>query len=131
MGGKNSKEDNNGRRNSYGRSSSSSGAYPHPQSGYGQGGYTYEPQQSSYPTQQYYAPPPPAQNYGYEQPYYSGEAARPDNRRKLERKYSRIADNYNSIDEVRDALSVVLLSIALMSLADHEITPCCFYLFGD
>jgi hypothetical protein len=29
---------------------------------------------------------------------------RQDDKRKLDRKYSRIADNYNSIDEVKDAL---------------------------
>ncbi|KHN14880.1 E3 ubiquitin-protein ligase RGLG2 [Glycine soja] len=72
MGGNNSKEDNNNwRQNSSVRSSSSAsswGSYPDPQSGYGHGGYAYEPQQPSYPTQQpYYAqPPPPPPNYGNE-----------------------------------------------------------------
>ncbi|KAJ1391535.1 Zinc finger, RING-type [Sesbania bispinosa] len=107
MGGQSSKEDNNLRQNSYARSSSSASswsAYPDPHSGYGQGGYTYEQQQPSYPTQHYYAPPPPPQNYGYE-PHASGRVARHDDNRKLERKYSRIADNYNSIDEVTEALA--------------------------
>ncbi|KAJ1412731.1 Zinc finger, RING-type [Sesbania bispinosa] len=107
MGGQSSKEDNNLRQNSYARSSSSASswsAYPDPHSGYGQGGYTYESQQPSYPTQHYYAPPPPPQNYGYE-PHASGRVARHDDNRKLERKYSRIADNYNSIDEVTEALA--------------------------
>ncbi|QCD93425.1 E3 ubiquitin-protein ligase RGLG2-like [Vigna unguiculata] len=114
MGGNNSKEDNNWRQNSSVRSSpsaSSWGAYPDPHSGYGQGGYAYEPQQPSYPTQQsYYAPPPPQQNYGYEpqpqpQPHDSGRVANHRNEKRLDRKYSRIADNYNSIDEVTEALA--------------------------
>lgn len=112
MGGNNSKEDNNWRQNSSVRSSpstSSWGAYPDPHSGYGQGGYAYEPQQPSYPTQQsYYAPPPPQQNYGYEpQPHDSGRVASHRNEKRLDRKYSRIADNYNSIDEVRNDLIIV------------------------
>lgn len=93
-------------------SASSWGAYPDPHSGYGQGGYAYEPQQPSYPTQQsYYAPPPPQQNYGYEpqpqpQPHDSGRVANHRNEKRLDRKYSRIADNYNSIDEVRNGLII-------------------------
>ncbi|KAK7364835.1 hypothetical protein VNO80_13579 [Phaseolus coccineus] len=110
MGGNNSKEDNNWRQNSSVRSrpsASSWGAYPDPHSGYGQGGYAYEPQQPSYPTQQnYYAPPPPQQNYGYEpQPHDSGRVASHRNEKRLDRKYSRIEDNYNSIDEVTEALA--------------------------
>ncbi|MED6181221.1 E3 ubiquitin-protein ligase rglg2 [Stylosanthes scabra] len=108
MGGNNSKEDNNWRQSSYGRSSSSASNWNgYPQPVYGQGGHGYEPQPPPYPTAQpYYAPPPPTtQNYGYEQPYASGEVARPDSRRRLDRKYSRIADNYNSIDEVTEALA--------------------------
>ena len=108
MGGNNSKQDNNWRQSSYGRSSSSSSSWnSYPQPAYGQGGHAYEPQPTPYPTAQpYYAPPPPTtQNYGYEQSYTSSEVTRPDNRRKLERKYSRIADNYNSIDEVTEALA--------------------------
>ncbi|KAK7316149.1 hypothetical protein VNO77_34922 [Canavalia gladiata] len=107
MGGNNSKEDN-WRQSSSVRSSSSASswtAYPDPHSGYGQGGYTYEPQQPSYPTQHYYAPPPP-QNYGYEpQHQVSGTVPGRNNERRLDRKYSRIADNYNSIDEVTGALA--------------------------
>ncbi|KAH1133907.1 hypothetical protein GLYMA_05G115700v4 [Glycine max] len=112
MGGNNSKEDSNWRQNSPVRSSSSAsswGSYPDPNSGYGQGGYTYEQQQPSYPTQQqYYAQPPPPlpQNYGYEpQPHASGRVASHRNEKRLDRKYSRIADNYNSIDEVTEALA--------------------------
>ncbi|KAH1193077.1 E3 ubiquitin-protein ligase RGLG1 [Glycine max] len=112
MGGNNSKEDNNNwRQNSSVRSSSSAsswGSYPDPQSGYGHGGYAYEPQQPSYPTQQpYYAqPPPPPPNYGNEpQPHASGRVAGHRNEKRLDRKYSRITDNYNSIDEVTEALA--------------------------
>lgn len=108
MGGQSSKEENL-RQDSSLRSSSSASSwnsYPDPHLGYGQGGYpyTYESQQPSYPTHPYYdaQPPPPPQNYGYE-PQTSGRVPRHDDRRKLERKYSRIADNYNSIDEVKDA----------------------------
>ncbi|KAK7271877.1 hypothetical protein RJT34_28130 [Clitoria ternatea] len=107
MGGNNSKEDSNWRQNSSVRASSSASAYPDPYSGYGaQGGYSYEPQQQPYPTQQYYAPPPPSQNYGYEpQPHASVRVVSHNHERKLDRKYSRITDNYSSIDEVTEALA--------------------------
>lgn len=119
MGGQSSKEDNNLRRDSLRSSSSASASsswnsYPDPHSGYGQGGYppyTYDSQQPTYESQQpsyqpYYdaRPPPPPQNYGYE-PQTSGRVPRHDDQRKLDRKYSRIADNYNSIDEVTEALA--------------------------
>ena len=137
MGGNNSKEDNNNwRQNSSVRSSSSAsswGSYPDPQSGYGHGGYAYEPQQPSYPTQQpYYAqPPPPPPNYGNEpQPHASGRVAGHRNEKRLDRKYSRITDNYNSIDEVRDALVVGDVLLCL-TLACHGIKPWLFYLSGN
>lgn len=110
MGG-NSSKDNSWRQNSSVQRSSSSASswsqYPEP--AYGQGGYPYEPQQSSYPTQQQYydAPPHPPPNYD-DGPYAGGRVARHDDRKKLERKYSRIADNYNSIDEVRKAVLYVV-----------------------
>lgn len=107
MGGQSSKE-NNLRQNPSLRSSSSASSwsgYLDPHSGYGQGGYpyTYDTQQPSYPPQQYYdaqppPPPPPSQNYGYES--HVSDRPRHDDKKRLERKYSRIADNYNSIDEV-------------------------------
>ncbi|KAK7266825.1 hypothetical protein RIF29_19482 [Crotalaria pallida] len=111
MGGSSSKENNSWRQNSsVQRSSSSASAwnqYPDTQSDHGQGGYAYERQQS-YPAQpqQYYndAPPPRPTDYGYE-PYASGRVTHLNDRKKLERKYSRIADNYNSIDEVTEALA--------------------------
>ncbi|RDX95206.1 E3 ubiquitin-protein ligase RGLG1, partial [Mucuna pruriens] len=103
MGGSSSKEDN-WRQNSSERSTpsaSSWSAYPDPHLGYGQGGYTYEQQQ-----QNYYAQPPPPQNYGYEpQPHASSRVANQRIEKRLDRKYSRIADNYNSIDEVTEALA--------------------------
>ncbi|OIV90143.1 hypothetical protein TanjilG_01597 [Lupinus angustifolius] len=109
MGGSSSKENNSWRQNSPVQRSSSSASswsqYPDTQSGYGQGGYAYEQQQFTYPTQpqQYHDNPPPP-SYGYE-PYASSGVARPDDKKKLERKYSRIADNYNSIDQVTEALA--------------------------
>ncbi|CAJ2666032.1 unnamed protein product [Trifolium pratense] len=110
MGGQSSKEENlrqDSLRSSSSASASSWNSYPDPHSGYGQGGYPYtygSQEPSSY--QPYYdaRPPPPPQNYGYE-PQTSGRVPRHDDKRKLDRKYSRIADNYNSIDEVTEALA--------------------------
>ncbi|KAI5443329.1 E3 ubiquitin-protein ligase RGLG2 [Lathyrus oleraceus] len=110
MGGQSSKEEDlrqdSSLRSSSSASASSWNSYPDPHSGYGQGGYpyTYDSQQPSY--QPYYdtRPPPPPQNYDHE-PRTSGRVPRQDDKRKLERKYSRIADNYNSIDEVTEALA--------------------------
>ncbi|CAI8594818.1 unnamed protein product [Vicia faba] len=104
MGGQSSKEENlrqdSSLRSSSSASASSWNSYPDPHLGYGRGGYpySYDAQQPSY--QPYYdtRPPPPPQNYDHE-PHTSGRVPRQDDKRKLERKYSRIADNYNSIDE--------------------------------
>ncbi|OMO81583.1 von Willebrand factor, type A [Corchorus olitorius] len=89
MGGKSSRE-SSGRRYSESRSGGSdawnSYGYP-PQSSY--------PQESPYCTPQHrYAPPPPSYNYG-SQP----------SRKSLDRKYSRIADNYQTVDQVTAALA--------------------------
>ncbi|KAK6928404.1 hypothetical protein RJ641_006995 [Dillenia turbinata] len=54
-----------------------------------------------YPAPQGYVPPPPP-------PYYGGGAAEeppPLPQRKLDRRYSRIADNYNSLEQVTAALA--------------------------
>ncbi|PKI68370.1 hypothetical protein CRG98_011278, partial [Punica granatum] len=67
-------------------SSRSSSEYQHPPPSYGQ----------SYPSQPSYAP---QQQYPTQQ-YSSG-----DNRKRLERRYSRIADDYNSLEEVTEALA--------------------------
>lgn len=106
MGGRSSKEDGSFRQNSSSSSSSWSG-YPHvqppyaapqqsypppqysyPPQNYGQESQGYAPQQQSYPSSQYSSPPPP--DYG--------------GKRKLDRRYSRIADSYNSLEEVNDVL---------------------------
>lgn len=109
MGGKSSKEDNWEQGSSY-RSSSSSSWSSYPQAAY-DGRQPYVPQQS-YPAEQYYIPPP--QNYGQD-PYATSSVAS-DNRNKLERRYSRIADNYNSVEQVRDALIYFLLNMVLLDL---------------
>lgn len=79
MGGKSSKTSASGRYSSYSSSSNSWSHQQYPQS--------YYPQQ----TGTYSAAPPP-QNYG---------GFSQDSKKKLERKYSRIDDNYNSLDQVK------------------------------
>ncbi|KAH6809404.1 RING domain ligase2 [Perilla frutescens var. frutescens] len=81
MGAKNSKRSISGRYSSYASSSNSWSNHAYPQSSYAQPSHSY-------------APPPP--NYG-DPP--------PESKRRLERKYSRIDDNYNSLDQVTDALA--------------------------
>ncbi|XP_062105599.1 E3 ubiquitin-protein ligase RGLG2-like [Humulus lupulus] len=111
MGGKSSKDDSTRQRSL--RSSGSSSWSGYPQSPYDQGIETYASQQP------YYAPQPqPQQSYAppesYAQPeYYApppqdvsvGHAAASAGVRRLDRRYSRIADNYNSLDEVSAALA--------------------------
>ncbi|XVF11651.1 hypothetical protein REPUB_Repub08aG0045500 [Reevesia pubescens] len=81
-------------------SSAASNSYPwdphrYPQPSYAPSGRDYVPQQHyAPPPQSYYAPPP--QSYG-------GHA--PESKRRLERKYSKIDDNYNSLEQVTDALA--------------------------
>ncbi|KAK3006074.1 hypothetical protein RJ639_016306, partial [Escallonia herrerae] len=84
MGGKISKRAASSRYSSVGSSSYSSNHQGYPQS-------SYYPQ----PTQTY-AHPIPAQSYG-------GQV--PGSKRKLERKYSKIDDNYNSLEQVTEALA--------------------------
>lgn len=62
-------------------------------------GYSQPP----YGTDVHGYPPPPAQP-AYVQEYAGGGPAG-DNRRRLDRRYSRIADDYNSLDEVTEALA--------------------------
>ncbi|XP_027347427.1 E3 ubiquitin-protein ligase RGLG2-like [Abrus precatorius] len=85
MGGRSSKEDS-WRQSSSVRSASSWSAYLDPQ-----WGYDYDDPQSSY------------SSYGYEA--YASENVVRDDSTKLQRRYSRIVDNYNSIDEVSEALA--------------------------
>ncbi|XP_057982996.1 E3 ubiquitin-protein ligase RGLG2-like [Malania oleifera] len=94
MGGKSSR-DESWRQTS--RSSSSSSwdhyGYPQPQSTYPQESQNYVTQQSYVPQQPYYAP---SQSFG-------GQSSEPQ--RRLDRRYSRIADNYNSLEQVTEALA--------------------------
>lgn len=82
MGGKSSKRSVSGRYASYG-STSNSWAYPQP----------------SYPE------PPVSQPYASPSPYQSYPNQAPAVKKKLERKYSRIDDNYNNLEQVTDALA--------------------------
>ncbi|KAL2552458.1 E3 ubiquitin-protein ligase [Forsythia ovata] len=100
MGNKSSSPRDGGSwRQSSSFSSSSSRQYEEPQSSYSQ--YT-----QNYPVQHPYPagyPPPnqsyaPAQNYGAPSQSYAPQ-------KKLDRRYSRIADNYNSLEEVTEALA--------------------------
>lgn len=79
MGGKSSKRSAPSRYSSFGSSSNPWSHHEYPQSSY--------PQQT-----QIYAPTPPPQSYG---------GFTHDSKKKLERKYSRIDDNYNSLDQVK------------------------------
>nr|DAD30755.1 TPA_asm: hypothetical protein HUJ06_009606 [Nelumbo nucifera] len=92
MGGKNSRSAS-WRQSSSFRSSSSWNHQGYPQSPDAQQNSNYASRQN-YAPQYHYAPPP--ENY---------DSRAPDPRRKLERRYSRIADNYNSLEQVTEALA--------------------------
>ncbi|KAL7138866.1 hypothetical protein ABFS83_09G011200 [Erythranthe nasuta] len=82
MGAKNSKKSMSGRYSSYGSSSSNSWNHQsHAQSPYVQRSQSYAPPHANY------GPPPPEPN------------------RKPDKKYSRIDDNYHTLDQVTDALA--------------------------
>ncbi|CAH9104463.1 unnamed protein product [Cuscuta europaea] len=83
MGGKNSK-----------RSSAATGRYASYSSGSYSGHYGYS-QPYAQPTYSY-ASPPPNQTYGGQPP---------ESRKRLERKFSKIEDNYHTLDQVTDALA--------------------------
>ncbi|KAG9134451.1 hypothetical protein Leryth_019702 [Lithospermum erythrorhizon] len=91
MGGKSSKS--SGRYSSYASSSGSfdQGYQQHP---YAQSTYPHQPSydQSAYS----YSPTPPPQSRGYGPP--------PESKKRLERKFSKIDDNYNTIEQVTEAL---------------------------
>ncbi|KAI3407335.1 RING-type domain-containing protein [Psidium guajava] len=70
---------------------------PPPQTAYPPPQMAYPPPQMAYPPPQMAYPPP--QEYGY-----GGGQAR-NNRRRLDKRYSSIADSYNSLDEVTEALA--------------------------
>lgn len=117
MGGSSSRE-GSWRRNSSRASSSASSwsEYPHGQESHQNYAppqpYPYAPQQYPYAPQQSFSSAP-QQSYSYGSSQYhdsppsqdqrGSHAA--DGRRRLDRRYSRIADNYNSLDEVTAALA--------------------------
>ncbi|XP_022135278.1 E3 ubiquitin-protein ligase RGLG2-like [Momordica charantia] len=88
MGGKSSKHGSSRRISSSRSSSQQRGHYGYQESPYAQSRSEYAPQYQ-------FAPQTP----GY------GGAQAPESRRRLERKYSRIDDNYNSLDQVTEALA--------------------------
>ncbi|KAH6830496.1 RING domain ligase2 [Perilla frutescens var. hirtella] len=78
-----------------------------PQSNYGQSSVSQYaqnyPHQAGYPPQdQNYAPTP---NVSHAPPGYSGAPSQSRPQKKLDRRYLRIADNYNSLEEVTEALA--------------------------
>lgn len=95
MGGSSSKEGSLRQNSSYHSSSSSRDAPRHgyPPFSYGQESPSYAPQHS-YASPQYY---PPSEQ---EPQYHPPSQGRDGDKRRLDRKYSRIADNYSSLDQV-------------------------------
>lgn len=106
MGTGNSKE--NWRQSSF-RSASASSASASPSSSswasqqsypqYGAESYNYPPTPSYAPPPEYAQPPPPLYST---QPYSAppSQSYGSDNKKRLERKYSRISDNYSSLEQV-------------------------------
>ncbi|KAI3931275.1 hypothetical protein MKX01_040192 [Papaver californicum] len=111
MGGKNSREESYFQQHPSCRMSSGTSEQHYPsQSNYGgtpQPNHGYAPQQLAYqPPQTAYAYPPAAQSQPPQPAYaYLPVAQSQPGNRKLDRRYSRIADNYNSLDEVTEALA--------------------------
>ncbi|XP_031383392.1 E3 ubiquitin-protein ligase RGLG2-like [Punica granatum] len=121
MGAKLTREDSWGDRESSSYRSSSSAwdnNYGYPQHSYNQENVndpripSYAPPPPSIPSYApppsvpSYAPPPQAPQRSYQPPpqEFGGVRGR-DNKKKLDRRYSRIADNYNSLEEVTEALA--------------------------
>ncbi|XP_016461429.2 E3 ubiquitin-protein ligase RGLG2 [Nicotiana tabacum] len=104
MGGKSSREDS-WRQTSSTRSSWNQYNYPQTQSSYPQqDSYNYPPSHHHQQAVPSYAPPPPQQSYPPPPPQqqnYPSHVPKP----RLDRRYSRIADNYSSLDEVTEALA--------------------------
>ncbi|XWS30423.1 hypothetical protein CRYUN_Cryun24cG0116500 [Craigia yunnanensis] len=99
MGGSSSKEGSRRLNSSY-RSNSSSwdSRHGYPQYSYGQESQSYAPQHS-YASPQYYQP-------SQQEPQYSAPSQdHSSDKRTLNRSYSRISDNYNSLDQVTEALA--------------------------
>ncbi|XP_068335277.1 E3 ubiquitin-protein ligase RGLG2-like [Pyrus communis] len=111
MGGRSSKEGSY-RPDSSTRWSSAWDGYTDDQPTYSESSYA----QPSY-GQESSHPPPPQESYQIAQPYYAPEYAAPaaprpaapaahrPQEKKFDRRYSRIADNYNSLEEVTEALA--------------------------
>ncbi|PON36605.1 hypothetical protein PanWU01x14_326740, partial [Parasponia andersonii] len=92
MGGNSSKEERHRRMRSLPSSSSSTSS----SSWNGQRTETYAPHQSYAPPQfDYYAAAPPPQGQGYG----GGGRGQATDAPRLDRRYSKIADNYKSLDE--------------------------------
>lgn len=94
------------RQDSWEDNSSRSGAYSwdnHNQYGYPQPSYGQENRASASSPQPAYQPQPTnvAQPYYYPTLQEFGRVQGRDNQQKFNRRYSRIADNYNSLGEVR------------------------------
>ncbi|KAK4757091.1 hypothetical protein SAY87_007218 [Trapa incisa] len=121
MGGKLTREGSRRERESFSYRSSSSAC----DSNYGHSQYPYYQENANNPGIPSYAPPPPSiPSYAPQppsvpsyaapvppphQPYpppqeFSGGRAR-DSKKKLDRRYSRIADNYNTLEQVTEALA--------------------------
>ncbi|XP_059449931.1 E3 ubiquitin-protein ligase RGLG2 isoform X2 [Corylus avellana] len=99
MGGRNSKEGSSRQTSAVRSNSSSLSRYQPP---YVQENYNYPPEESYfspqyYPSSQEYVSQEVSQDYG------RGQTS--DSRVKLERRYSRIADDYNSLEQVTQALA--------------------------
>ncbi|CAA0824526.1 E3 ubiquitin-protein ligase RGLG2 [Striga hermonthica] len=104
----NSSSSGSSRQSSMNHSNSASGwQHDYAQSSYLQYAQNYPtqhpyPAPAGYPPQSPYYPPPP-QDYGSQ---YNEVASRPHApQKKFDRRYSRIADNYRSLDEVTEALA--------------------------
>lgn len=112
MGGSSSKEESWRQNPSY-RSDSSSwnSHFGYPRSSYGQESQSYAPQ-TSYAPPQYYSQAPQYYPHSQQEPQYhppSQDHGR--DKKTLQRRYSRIADNYNSLDQVNIDFASFLLEV--------------------
>uniref|UniRef100_A0A1J3GQE6 RING-type E3 ubiquitin transferase n=1 Tax=Noccaea caerulescens TaxID=107243 RepID=A0A1J3GQE6_NOCCA len=70
---------------------------------YGPESYNYPPPPSYAPPPEYAQPPPPSYST---QPYSQPPQSNGSDKKRLERKYSRISDNYSSLEQVTEALAL-------------------------
>ncbi|CAN8236431.1 unnamed protein product [Cochlearia groenlandica] len=96
----------NSKARSASSASSSSWAAEQSYSQYGPESYSYPPTPSYVPPPEYMQPPPPPPLYS-SQPYYSTQPPQSygSDKKRLERKYSRISDDYSSLEQVTEALA--------------------------